>query len=487
MKILASAFADDVVACHAGSHPVMSVIARNEPERQRLRALADLERAIPSYEALAECGASIVSLATTPDFHPGRPVPIGVVARVRGAVLPHLVGNDIGCGMRLMVLEGLTAEDVDACTALDQNLRHVLFQGGRDVALTGRMRRALLEEGLLGFLEAVRHDRPQGLLATLDVNSSIAELDRSCDLGSLTACGIEPGFEAYVSLNDDIRRDAILGSLGGGNHFLEIGVIDQIADGIFARIAGIKTGSVMLCIHSGSLDFGQCVGTIMADTLHLRRNLQADNRILSLDDPLARRYLTGLANAGNAAFGNRFFLCLAAVEALRRATGRDVMPRLVYDAPHNMAWPEGGEILHRKGACPARNGAAMAGSPYAYYGEPVILPGSMGDGTWLLSGRGCAVTDASSAHGAGRRLPRSRARREGIADIEKAKLRVIGPIDLAAPQLQGRQDILNNARAQLAEEAPRAYRPIDMVVEPLVGAGLVGRVAKIRPIVTAKG
>ena len=468
-------------------HAVTSVVAFDEPIRQRRAALGDLANALPDTSSLSDCGASISHVATTPDFHPGKPVPVGVVAETFGAVLPHMIGNDIGCGMRLMVIEGVTREDLDAAHALDRHLRHMLFQGGRDLALTGRMRRAILEAGLLGLFEELARASVPGLLANLEAETGLRELDRICDLGSLDAGGIDPDFADFAPLDDTPSRDAIFGTLGGGNHFLEFGHIDEIADGGFARVAGIKPDAVTLCIHTGSLDFGQRVYANVKDKLLERRASMQDHRILPLGEPISDRYLTGLANAGNAAFANRFFLGLAAIEAVRRATGKSVGASLVYDAPHNMAWQTGDRIIHRKGACPARAGADMAGSPYAFYGEPVILPGSMGDATWLLAGRGSEVTRSSSAHGAGRRLSRGEARRQTFDGHGESSLRIVGPLDLGAPELFGRSDILEAAKARIAEEAPGAYRSVENVVAPMVAAGLVGRVARIKPLLTAKG
>ncbi len=480
--------ADGVItSCEVGGHKLTSLIASQEPERQRLHALADLERALPTAAALRECGARIDNLATTPDFHPGHPVPVGVVAKLHGAILPHMIGNDIGCGMRLMSLDGLHIDDVAGNAFVDGHLRHLLFQGGRDLALTGRMRRALLEEGLFGFLQALHKKTLPGLLRNLDCQDELNELERVSDLGSLDAGGLDQGFAEFAPLNDGYSRDAILGSLGGGNHFLELAVVDQIADAGFAKAAGLKLGQMTLCVHSGSLDFGQRIGRTTARALVERSMPTSDPRILPLNEPLAKRYLTALANAGNAAFGNRMFLALAGVEAIRRATGKNVTARLVYDAPHNMAWHQGDHVLHRKGACPARGGDAMAGTPFAFLGEPVILPGSMGDATWLLAGSGHPGTLQSSAHGAGRRLSRGKARREAAGDIDRAKLRVVGPIDLHDPGLQGRKDVLTQAKARLAEEAPRAYRPIAQVVKPMESVGVVSRAVRLRPLITAKG
>lgn len=467
----------------AAGHVIRSVVASDEPERHRARAVSDLSSALPGIEAAERMGAEIVRVATTPDFHPGRPVPVGVVADVRGAVLPHLIGNDIGCGMRMIVLENASEDDLEPL--LDRHLRHVFFQGGRDVALTGRDRHAVLREGIPGLLESIGHGR-EGLLSRLDLGAAWSDLDRTCDAGAFASRGVDPDFEDYARIDDSYRRDAILGTIGGGNHFVEFGVVDRVADGAYAAACGLARGKVVIVVHSGSLDFGQRVGTTVREALHSGRHGVPDYRLLSRErnEPLFDRYVDGHANAANAAFANRFLIGLAAVEALRRTIGRDVGHRLVYDAPHNTVWQDGDVVRHRKGACPARGVGALSGTPYEWIGEPVILPGSMGDGSWLLRGLGNEEGLQSSAHGAGRRLSRQEAR--SAARLDNG-LRVVGPVDLNDPLVRGRADVVAELEGRLKEESPGAYRPIEAVVDPMVEAGLVGRVAKIRPVLTVKG
>ena len=146
-------------------HDVVSIVARREPAAQQARAYADLAEAIPPRAAFDAVGASVETIVTTPDFHSGKPVPVGVVTAIRGAVLPHVIGNDIGCGMRMLVVHGATSNDI--LQSLDGHLRHIYFQGGRDIALTGHNRHALLREGLPGLLESMAAGR-KGLLEKLD-------------------------------------------------------------------------------------------------------------------------------------------------------------------------------------------------------------------------------------------------------------------------------------------------------------------------------
>jgi len=465
----------------ASGHAVRSVVAHDEPEHHHLRALQDLSSALPTAEAFAEAGARLCNAVTTPDFHPGKPVPVGVVADVEGAVLPHMIGNDIGCGMRMIVVEGISDEDLGG--SLERHLRHVFFQGGRDIALTGNDRHAILREGIPGLLESLA-SRREGLLSRLDLARAWLDVDRTCDDGQFPCSRVVGGFEDYAAPSLVHRRDAILGTIGGGNHFVEFGTVDEMADGRFATACGLRRGSVVIVVHSGSLDFGQHVGSSTREKLAARRALKADYRILSAGEPGYREYLDGHANAANAAYANRFLIGLAAVEALSRAVGREIASTLVYDAPHNTVWTDGETVRHRKGACSARGVGDMKGSPYEWFGEPVILPGSMGDGSWLLRGTGDREGMSSSAHGAGRRLSRQEAR--GAAVVGEA-LRVVGPVDLNDRCIRSRPDIVQDAEARLNEEAPAAYRPIGQVVSPMVEAGLVDRVARIRPILTVKG
>lgn len=467
----------------ANGHGLLSLIARGEPEHHRNKALADLAAALPTPEAFKGAHAAVDRLVTTPDFHPGKPIPVGVVADVRGAVLPHMVGNDIGCGMRMLVLPDVLAEELTR--ELEGHLRHVFFQGGRDIALTGRSRHAILRDGLPGLIDSLSVER-RGLLAKLDLRQAWSDLDRTADAGVFAAMDIDPDFAEYAMIDDHHRHDAILGTVGGGNHFVEFGVVGQIVDHHFARLAGLRQDAVVVVVHSGSLDFGQRVGSAARDRAARPNGQGRDPRILSeaTDEKLMHRYLLGHANAVNAAFANRFLLGLAAVEAVSRTVQREISHELVYDAPHNAIWSEGGYYRHRKGACTARGPGRMPGNVYDRFGEPIILPGSMGDGTWLLRANEVEGGVESSAHGAGRKLSRSEARnRPSIS----SSLRVVGPVDLKAPELRGRFDVLRELDGRLREEAPAAYRSVDAVAEPMIEAGWVSRVARVHPILTVKG
>jgi uncharacterized protein (DUF433 family) len=126
---------------YISGHDVHTITSCNEPERHRRLALNDLANAIPTFEAFEQASATVERIVTTPDFHAGRPVPVGVAMAIQGATMPHIIGNDIGCGMRMVVLDGVTEDDL-AASSLDGHLRHVHFQGGRNISLYGKQRHA---------------------------------------------------------------------------------------------------------------------------------------------------------------------------------------------------------------------------------------------------------------------------------------------------------------------------------------------------------
>lgn len=471
-------------SCIKGEHifssiPHQAIIAHNEPQGHFVRALRDLKRALSGAQS-KELSANITDIVTTPDFHAGKPVPVGVVVDTDHILMPHLIGNDIGCGMRMIIIDNVSPDEL--LPELDAHLRHIFFQGGRNIALTGRNRQAILRDGILGLLNSLKLGH-QGLLADLDMEAAWRDVNHQADYGHFTASAIIDDFADYSKGLDEFRHDAILGTIGGGNHFVEFGKVDHIVDRHFAHAAGLKMDSLVVIIHSGSLDFGQRVGSILREKMH-RSPAQQYGLDVNDNSELLRFCIDGYANAVNIAFANRFFIGLSAIEALRRVLKCDIHHHLVYDAAHNAIWHEDGVYRHRKGACPARGGNIMAGTAYHWLGEPVILPGSMGDGSWLLKGLGNKQLAQSSAHGAGRRLSRGEARKSAALN---SNLRVVTPIAYNTASLMGRTEIQKELQDRLREEAPAAYRKIEDVVEPMLDANMVEKVAKIKPILTVKG
>lgn len=442
----------------------------------------------------------------TPDFHRGSGIPVGTVAQARGFVLPQAVGNDVCCGMRLLVTDITRAELEAHLDALDQPLRAVFFQGQREIPMSPRQREALLREGLWGLLETSEDNAGSGLWRYYDR----AQEER--DLASVHFQGVVPArglfaFEDYVRASGAVSsRDSQIGSIGGGNHFVELQVIEELYDGGTAHEWGVGQGQVAIMAHSGSVGLGHVVGGTFLDRARALypgalRHPEHGFYALPTEGPhaaLAARYLDAMHNAANFAFANRLFLGLMAVRVLSEVLGRQVAARLVYDAPHNLIWTPsaqgqaaGDVYLHRKGACPAQGPIADAASTsrFRFTGHPVIIPGSMGAASYLLAGSGNEAALCSACHGAGRSLSRGKSRHvdEDTYRETFSRLRVVTPIDPSAPEVRFRRDVLAQYHDRLKEEAPYAYKDITPVVQTVEDAQVARRVARMWPLLTIKG
>jgi tRNA-splicing ligase RtcB len=432
----------------------------------------------------------------TPDLHRGSGIPVGTVAECRGFVVPQAVGNDVCCGMRLLVTDVTADELAPHLDALQQPLRHAFFGGGRDVPLSPRQREAILREGIGGLAATFADNAHLGVWRGLDAAAIAAERAHTHLGGGLPARGIHAFGDWIRSSGGDHGRDAQIGSIGGGNHFVELQIVDAIRDGAVAHAWDIHKGRVALMVHSGSVGLGHLVGGFFTDrarAIYPTGVPHPDHGfyVLPTAGPHAAeaaRYLDALANAANFAFVNRLVLARVALRVLGEALGRDLDSRLVYDAPHNLIWPGEGDVhVHRKGACPAP-GPDGAG-PFAWTGHPVIIPGSMGDVSWLLAGDGNDRALCSACHGAGRAVPRGAARHVEAAvwDRARASLRVVTPLDVSDPIIARRRDIVAAHDDRLKEEGPWAYKDVTPVVDTVARAGVARRVARLSPVMTIKG
>jgi tRNA-splicing ligase RtcB len=428
----------------------------------------------------------------TPDFHKGAGIPIGTVLRTAGALIPQAVGNDINCGMRVEATS-LTVEEVRPhLDRLERHLRHLFFEGGRQIGLTPAHREGLLRDGLPGLLDAGVPTGSDGAWAQV----SPADLDTAGLHAARHPAASAEGFRDWITSGGagagDTSYDSIIGSVGGGNHFAELQYVSRIHDGAAAYGWGLAPGRVVLMVHTGSLSLGHqanATGQDQARALWPKGVPVPPNRILPmlLDEAGAARrekYLTAFANAANFAIGNRFFLALMMRAGLAAVAG-DVEARLVYESPHNLLWPAAdGTVVHRKGATPA--GGADAPTPW---GEPVIVPGSMGAASYLLRGLGSARALHSACHGAGRSVPRGSAARGSDAELDAflEEFRVVTPLNHRDPAVAGRRDIIEAWRRDLKQEAPWAYKEVGPVVRSLESAGVATPVAELRPLLTVKG
>lgn len=203
----------------------------------------------------------------------------------------------------------------------------------------------------------------------------------------------------------------------------------------------------------------------------------------------ASRFWDLVNNAANFASANRMFLAVSAVESLERALGAFDAP-LLYDSPHNLVWQTAdGGFVHRKGATPARGPEAMEGTPFHCWGEPVLVPGSMGSSSFVLAGMGNIEALDSASHGAGRALSRGDASRSGQAEFDEflRRFRVVTPLDLRRPDVRRRGDIMRRKMDELRAEGPHAYKGIRSIIDTLSAAKIAKPVAELAPLMTIKG
>ena len=310
---------------------------------------------------------------------------MGTVVDARGFVLPRAVGNDVCCGMRLLATDVTRDELAPRLSALEARLRGIFFRGKRDIPMSPRQREALFREGLGGLLDTAADNGATGLWRYYDPRAQRQDLARVHFEGALPARGTF-AFDAWIRASGARNgRDVQIGSVGGGNHFVELKAVEEILDGPSAYSFGLTRNAVTIMAHSGSVGLGHMVGGWFCDRareIHPRGVPHPAHGfyVLPTSGPHAREaaaYLDAMRNAANFAFANRLFLGLMAVRAMAETLGREVSARLVYDAPHNLVWEHGSRMIHRKAATPAL-GADGGHGPFGYTGHPVIIPGSMG-------------------------------------------------------------------------------------------------------------
>ncbi len=419
-----------------------------------------------------------------PDIHWGYGFPIGGVAAFdldEGIVSPGGVGYDINCGCRLMTTL-LPAHEIRPRI---RELVSALFGSiPAGVGSTGAVRLTKTEEAKVA-VEGAAWAVKKGF-------GSPQDLERTEDNGAME--GADP---SVLSERVIKRGRDQLGTLGSGNHFLEIQVVDQIYDPAKARAYGLFEGQVTVLIHSGSRGFGH---QICDDFLkEMSRSTHEGRYPFDLPDrqlacaPVrsdhGRRYLAAMACAANYAWANRQILMHLAHEVLMRALSispKELGMALLYDVCHNIAKKEQYTIdgdpamlcVHRKGATRALpSGHPLLPEIYRGVGQPVLIPGDMGTYSYVLAGAEKAMVRSfgSTCHGAGRVLSRTQA-------TKKAKGRAIHrELEDKGIYVQSR------GKRTLKEEMPEAYKDISQIVDVVHGAGLALKVARLRPLGVIKG
>jgi len=417
-----------------------------------------------------------------PDIHQGYGFVIGGVAATRypsGVISPGGVGYDINCGVRLLVSE-LEADEVKPhigtlITALYRNVPSGVGEKG-GIKLSPEQMDQVLEKGAAWAVK-------QGY-------GSREDLERIEEGGAMARAEARA-----VSARARERGKSQLGTLGSGNHFLEIEEVVEVYDEEVAAAFGLFPGQLAIQVHSGSRGLGHQVCTDYVDLLQgavKKYHIELPDRELvcaPLDSPEGRDYFAAMAGAANYAWANR--QCLA---HLIRRTFEEVLAgkvkswelNTVYDVAHNIAKIEEYEVDgQRIKLCVHRKGATRAFGPghpelpeiYRAVGQPVLVPGDMGTASYVLVGTQAAMEASfgSTCHGAGRVLSRAAAKKQIRGDQLKAELEAQG-IQVRAGSMPG-----------LAEEAPAAYKDIERVVDVVHRAGLACKVAKLRPLAVMKG
>jgi tRNA-splicing ligase RtcB len=412
-----------------------------------------------------------------PDMHEGYGFPVGGVAATvapDGVISPGGIGFDINCGVRLLAsrlardalgpLDGLLAD-------LAREVPAGYGRAGRLVLDSPELDRVLAEGGE----RVVRHHG----------------LGRPEDLECVESGGrLANAAPAEVSARAKERGRDQLGTLGGGNHFLEVQFVERVLADEPARALGLEEGQVTVLVHTGSRGLGHqvCTDHVRSmDRALARHGITLPDRQLAcapLSSPEGRAYFGAMCAAANFAWANRQVLTHRVRAAFARAfAGRpEADLRVVYDVAHNIAKLE---TLDGRRLCVHRKGATRAFGPskaevparYRAVGQPVFIPGSMGTASFVLVG--CDASDevslSSACHGAGRAMSRSAAKRV----VEGARLR---------RELEGRGILVRcPSNAELAEEAPSAYKDVDRVVGVVARAGIARVVARLRPLAVLKG
>lgn len=461
----------------AAARPDMRVPARVFADAELIEQIA-ADRSLQQLQNVATLPGICEAALAMPDIHQGYGFPVGGVAATEppdGVISPGGVGYDINCGVRLLALP-LTVAELGGHTErlvheisrrvpvgaghggslrlADEAFDRVLVEGPE----------ALLSEHGIGTRHDIEHTESQGRLAGADPDA--------------------------VSERARARGADQLGTLGSGNHFIEVQRVSEVLDQSAAAAFGLRQDQVTVLIHSGSRGFGHQVCTDYVrrmDGALARYGIELPDRQLAcapLSSPEGAAYVAAMAAAANFAFANRATLAHRVRESIATILGAPTAhaTHQVYDVAHNVAKLERHHdrmlCVHRKGATRAfPPGSTEIPAAYRTVGQPVFIPGSMGTSSFVLAGRQAAMEHSfgTTCHGAGRLMSRTGARRQITGAQLRRELEDRG-IVVRCPSNRG-----------LAEEAPFAYKDVERVVSVVERAGLAARVAQLVPLGVVKG
>ena len=415
-----------------------------------------------------------------PDIHQGYGFPIGGVAATAidegGVISPGGIGYDINCGVRLLVANSNAVQLQPYMQRLATEIFHAIPSG---VGKGGRLKLKLED------LDKVLR---KGAYHMVDMGyGNMRDLEFCEERGCMATA--EP---SLVSERAKKRGRDQLGTLGAGNHFLEVQYVDKIYDEKVAQVFGLFEGAVTVMIHCGSRGLGHqtCTDYVRAMIKESSQwGYQLPDRELvcaPFTSPQAQDYFGAMSAAANFAWANRHTIAHWTREAWQRILGEDSWLTTVYDVSHNLGKVEthsihGKEkkvVMHRKGATRSFGpGRPENPAKYMQVGQPVLIPGTMGSASYVLAGTAECMENAfgSCCHGAGRRMSRAKAKRA----VRGSRLR---------EELEARGIIIRcDSDPGLAEEAPLAYKDVDNVVSVVQQAKIANKVARLRPMAVIKG
>jgi tRNA-splicing ligase RtcB len=461
--------------------PDMRVPARFYADDELLEGALD-DKSLSQLVNTATLPGIVKHALAMPDIHQGYGFPIGGVIATKlpdGVISPGGVGYDINCGVRLLATHLDRAEInphlSQLASALQANCPSGVGRGGT-VQLKQPELERLVEQG--------------GRWALKHVYATEMDLEHTEENGRLE------GADASRLSPRAIKRGLDqIGTLGAGNHFIEVDVVEALFDEEAAGRMGLFPGQIVVQIHCGSRGFGHQVCTdyvrLFQQAVHKYGIHLPDRELVCapLSSPEGQDYLAAMKAAANYAFVNRQVLTFHIRRSFEQVLAGKVSNFSVYqiyDIAHNMAKIEQHDVdghtvevcVHRKGATRAFGpGSPVLPDAYRDIGQPVLVPGSMGTASWVLVGTegSMAQSFGSTCHGAGRTMSRRQAKKSVRGSQLRQELEE-GGIHVRAGSMPG-----------LAEEAPIAYKDVDRVIEVVHGAGIARKVARIVPVAVVKG
>lgn len=477
MGAIATPVSEVIYEVAKGAQPGMHVPARIIADAE-LMAQIQRDHSIEQLVNVTTLPGAWGRVVGMPDMHEGYGFPVGGVAATLapdGVISPGGIGFDINCGVRLLSSR-LSREQVSGV------LEPLVHELSRSIPTGfGRHGRLDLSEDQL---DQVLTEGCEYVVRTLGLGD-VEDLERIESGGRLARADA-----SKVSTRAKQRGHDQLGTLGGGNHFIEVQEVETVFDPEAAEALGLFEGQVTILIHTGSRGLGHQVCTDAVRTMDealARYRIEIPDRQLAcapLSSPEGRDYFAAMCAAANFAWSNRQVLTHRVRTVAERVLKGIGEPKLevVYDVAHNIAKLEeyGGRQLciHRKGATRAFwPGHAELPVRYRKVGQPVFIPGSMGTRSFVLVGAEAArdIAFGSCCHGAGRALSRHAAKKQVQGSTLRKELEAKG-IVVRCP-----------SNAELAEEAPVAYKDVDRVVDVVARAGIAKKVARLRPLGVLKG